>query len=171
MHLLTTYTNHSELQVITALSKISTLYISPQHLLSLFLVCCVFISRSPATASNSGDYSASCAHVLSSQPPVQNRALNRQLTTNWIAPIVFLVTTLHGPSRKRRFHSNFIVDFVFVAAGTCVPISYLETGAITLLFIRLLHSNGCTCTRYNIEWDNMAFDTGSNSREMRRFLL
>jgi hypothetical protein len=34
--LLTTYTYHSELQVITALSLISTLYKSPQHLLSLF---------------------------------------------------------------------------------------------------------------------------------------
>jgi hypothetical protein len=34
--LLTTYTHHSEPHVITALSLISTLYKSPQHLLSLF---------------------------------------------------------------------------------------------------------------------------------------
>jgi hypothetical protein len=36
MYLLTDYTHHSELQVITALSLISTFYKSPQHPLSLF---------------------------------------------------------------------------------------------------------------------------------------
>jgi hypothetical protein len=36
LDLLTTYTRHSELQVITALSRISTLYKSPQHPLILF---------------------------------------------------------------------------------------------------------------------------------------
>jgi hypothetical protein len=68
MDLLTTYTHHSELQVITELLQISTLYKSSQHSLSLFPACCVFISRSLATASNSGDFSASRAHVLYSQP-------------------------------------------------------------------------------------------------------
>jgi hypothetical protein len=51
LDVLTTYTHHSELQVITALSQISTLYDSPQHPLSLFQPA-VFTSRSPAKASN-----------------------------------------------------------------------------------------------------------------------
>jgi hypothetical protein len=55
LDLMTTYTHHSELPVITALSLISTLYTSPQKPLSLFPACYVFISRSLATASNSGD--------------------------------------------------------------------------------------------------------------------
>jgi hypothetical protein len=65
MDLLTSYTNHSELhtlQIITAPAK-------------PFSACSVN-SRSMATASNSGDYSASRAQVLSSQPPVQKSTLN-----------------------------------------------------------------------------------------------
>jgi hypothetical protein len=85
---------------------------------------CFVISHSLATASNSGDSSASCAQVLSSQPSMQNSTLNQQLTTamleasshqspnllfsgrlstNWVTPTVFLINTLHGPSRKHRF--------------------------------------------------------------------
>jgi hypothetical protein len=87
MDLLTTYTHHSELGAITALLLTSTLYKS-QDPLRLSPACCVFISRSLATASNSGDSSASRAQVLpssrvelncqlnysaiSSQPPLQN---------------------------------------------------------------------------------------------------
>jgi hypothetical protein len=103
MDLLTTYIQNSELQVITALSLISTLYKPLQYPLSLFQVYCVFIRRSLVTASNSGDSSASRAQVLSSQPSVQNSALNWLLTANWAAPIVFLITTLHGSSRKHCF--------------------------------------------------------------------
>jgi hypothetical protein len=51
MDSLTTCTHHSELQVITALSLISTLYRSPQNPLIL-LQPAVFTSRSLATASN-----------------------------------------------------------------------------------------------------------------------
>jgi hypothetical protein len=71
----TTYTHHSELQVIRTLSLIPTLYKSLHAKSSP--VCCVFTSRSLVTASNSGDSSASRTRVLSSQPPVQNSALNR----------------------------------------------------------------------------------------------
>jgi hypothetical protein len=52
-------------------SATADLHNSPQHPLSLFQPA-VFI-RSLATASNSGDSSASRAQILSSQPPVQNR--------------------------------------------------------------------------------------------------
>jgi hypothetical protein len=79
-HLLTTYTHHSELQIITALSLIFIHYKSSQHPLSLFPACCVFISRSLAMTSNNEDSWASSAQVLSSQPPVQDSALNWQLT-------------------------------------------------------------------------------------------
>jgi hypothetical protein len=56
----------------TAPPLISTIHKSPQHTLSLFSSFCVFISRSLATAYNSGDSSASRARILSSQTPVQN---------------------------------------------------------------------------------------------------
>jgi hypothetical protein len=118
MDLLTTYTHRPELQVITVPSLISTLYKSPRHSLSLFLTCCVFISRSLATSSNSGDCSVSRTQVLFSQPPVQNSNVNWRLkirlaaishqtpnllftgwpSINW----VFIITTLYGPIRKHR---------------------------------------------------------------------
>jgi hypothetical protein len=72
MDLLTTYTQHLEVQTITAPPLIPTIHKSPQHTLSSFPACCVFTSRSQATASNSGDSSASRAQVFSSPPPVQN---------------------------------------------------------------------------------------------------
>jgi hypothetical protein len=88
--------NHSELQVLTALSLISTIRRSQQHPLSLFTACCFFISRSLATASNSEDSLASRAQILlsvascqvnyraiSSHPPLQSSTelptLNYQL--------------------------------------------------------------------------------------------
>jgi hypothetical protein len=67
--------HNSELHVITAPSLI-TLYKSPPYPLSLLPGSCVSISRSMATASNSGDSSASRAQVLSSQTPLQNATLN-----------------------------------------------------------------------------------------------
>jgi hypothetical protein len=70
--LLATYAHDSEMQAITAPSLISTIHKSPQHPLSLFPTCCVFISHSLATASNSGDSSTSHSQVFSSQPPVHN---------------------------------------------------------------------------------------------------
>jgi hypothetical protein len=60
--LLTTCTYHSELQVITALLLISTL----RKLLHAKSspACCVLISRSLATTSDSGDSLAPRAHVV-----------------------------------------------------------------------------------------------------------
>jgi hypothetical protein len=71
MDLLTTYTHHSDLQIITALSLISTIHRLPQHLLSLFHTA-VITSHYLATTSKSGDSSASRIQILSSQPPSQN---------------------------------------------------------------------------------------------------
>jgi hypothetical protein len=49
-----------------------------------FVEChrCVIISRSLATASNSGDYSASRAEVLSSHTPVQTDYSQSYITTD-----------------------------------------------------------------------------------------
>jgi hypothetical protein len=67
---LTTYTHHSGLQVITALSLMSTLYKSLHA--KFFPACCVSNNRSLATDSNSGDSSASRLQVPLSQSPIQN---------------------------------------------------------------------------------------------------
>jgi hypothetical protein len=59
MDLLPTYTNHSELQAITALSLISTNYT-----LSFFQPASVFNGRFLTTVDNIGDSSVSRAQVL-----------------------------------------------------------------------------------------------------------
>jgi hypothetical protein len=59
-------------QAITAPMLISTIRKLPQHPLSLSPVCCVFTSRSMATASDNEDSSASRAQVLSSQISIEN---------------------------------------------------------------------------------------------------
>jgi hypothetical protein len=69
MDLLTTYTHDWELHANTVPPLSSTIYKSPTK---PFPACCVFTSRSLATASNSGGSLASRAQVLSSQPSVQN---------------------------------------------------------------------------------------------------
>jgi hypothetical protein len=101
-----------------------------------FPACCVFTSSSLATASNSGDSSASRSQVLSS--------FSYQL----ICPL--LITSLHGPHRK---HRSSIVAFVSVAAGTCLPSRCPETAAarttennvfilLRAYMLRALPSNG-----------------------------
>jgi hypothetical protein len=104
--------------------------------------CSVFNGRFLVTGVNSGDSSASRAQVLPSR--FQYRT-DCQLSTELVAPILFFITPRRGP---RRQHPVSPVACVTVATGTCLPIRSLETGCITPLFIRLLHSNGCRC--YNI---------------------
>jgi hypothetical protein len=53
---------------------ISTVHRLPQRLLSLFPASCIFDNHSLAVASNSGNSSASCAHVITVQ----------QISCNWI---------------------------------------------------------------------------------------
>jgi hypothetical protein len=62
MHLSTTYIHNLELQAITALTLISTLYKSLH--VKYFLDCCVSNSHYLATASKTGDSSASCVQVV-----------------------------------------------------------------------------------------------------------
>jgi hypothetical protein len=88
--LLTTYIHNLELQIITTLSLISTLYKWPQHQLSLLPGCYLFISHFLATASNTVDSSSSHAQVLLSQSSVQSSC---QLSThNWTVKVKFKVT-------------------------------------------------------------------------------
>jgi hypothetical protein len=73
IYLLTIYTHYLELQTVTTPSLITTVLAKP------FPACCIFIGRFLAAASNSEDFSASHAQVLSSQLP--HTELNSQLIT------------------------------------------------------------------------------------------
>jgi hypothetical protein len=89
MDLLITYAHNSELTSNYSTtanlhnSQITTAPAKP------FPAWCVFTSRSLETASNSGDSSASRAHLLSSQPPVHKSTLNWQ-------PTVLVITSQYG---------------------------------------------------------------------------
>jgi hypothetical protein len=69
--------------------------------------------------------------AISSQPPLQN-------STELIAASVLVTTSRHGPHRKHHFS---IVAFVSVAAGTCLPSHFAETGCVTLFIKNLLPSH------------------------------
>jgi hypothetical protein len=75
MDLLTIYTPLGTTSNYSTVANLHTLQITTAPAKS-FSIRYVIISRSLATAFNNGDSSASRAQVLSSQPPVQNSALN-----------------------------------------------------------------------------------------------
>jgi hypothetical protein len=91
------YIDHSDLQVITALLLISTIHKSTQHPLNPFPAYCVFqsfISHSLPMVSKSGDSSASCSRVLSSQPSLQNSpSTNNSYAGGHFTPISY--SSLH----------------------------------------------------------------------------
>jgi hypothetical protein len=104
-----------------------------------FPACCVFTSRSLATASNSKDSSASRTQVFSSQTPVQYWLCrpnsfqdNSSARTTWE----------HTVSK-----STFIVVRRSFVAGTCLPRRCPETDLVYPPISWSLHSNGST--RYN----------------------
>lgn len=101
---MTTYMHDSELQAVTLPPLVSTIHKSQQHPLSCFPACCIFTSPSLATASDSGDSSASRTQVLSSQPPVQNST-------------VLVITSQHGPHIK---HCSSVVVLVCIATWMCI---------------------------------------------------
>jgi hypothetical protein len=117
MDLLTTYTNNSELQAITAPPLISTIHKSPQHPLSLFY---------PALSLPAVPWQR-----LLTVEILQLHALRlylhslpcRTLSTE-LCPL--LLTSRRGPDRK---HSSPIVAFVFFAAETCLLSICQETAA------------------------------------------
>jgi hypothetical protein len=108
MDLMNTYTHDSKLQAITAPPLITTATAKP------FPACYVTIIRCLATASNSGDSSASRIHDISSQPPVQNSltlplAHNNSVQTMWKFPFVIVVPTVA------------LLRICCLATGTCLP--------------------------------------------------
>jgi hypothetical protein len=118
---LATLTNHLWLNLITAPSLTSIFYKSLQHTLSLCNLLC-FTSRSLVAASNSGDSSAYALTSLlgSSQIRRLNPLFTDSLTTlSTLAPIVLLITSRHGPSRKHRsiFYSNRFHWNMFACEG------------------------------------------------------
>jgi hypothetical protein len=102
MDLLTTYTHHSEIQAITALSLISTLYKSPQHPLSHFPACCIFVSRSLSTALKVEILQLHTVRFYHHSIPC------RSLFSPF-APIVFRISARHGPGRKHSYNNPFFV--------------------------------------------------------------
>jgi hypothetical protein len=91
MDLLTTFTYHSELQVITALSLISTFYRSLQYSISLLSYWCVLISPYLVTATNSGDSLASRSGSIFtfSFAEVSSQLTTPRLAAIWTSLIVF----------------------------------------------------------------------------------
>jgi hypothetical protein len=154
LDLLTTYTHHLELHVITALLLIFTLHSSLQHHLSLPQPAVSSTSRSLATASNSEDSSASRAQVLLSELlsipsiPTDNYQLRNSqsnsllqlptissLFSNYLSWPGVLVNNLGpDPTGNTAFNSFYIGVGMFT-----YPLH--RNGR---LLIRLLHSNGCT---------------------------
>jgi hypothetical protein len=132
MALLITYTHHTEQQVITALSLISKLNKSLHHPLSLFPACCIFISRSLATVSNSGDSSASLAQVLFHSLLLQILILNILSADNklsgWWPFRINLLSSLHRLTFNRlgQSQSQLLYDWRFTANQFVLPTSPLR---------------------------------------------
>jgi hypothetical protein len=139
MHLLTTYTHHSELQVITALSLISTLYKSSQHLLSFSSLLCL---HQPFPSN--GFYEWKCFSFTRSGPLVTaSHAEFLSAVNSNIAPFLLslpyraqltgcpnsllFITPRRGP---RRQHPVSPVACVTVSAVSCLPNRCPETGMI-----------------------------------------
>jgi hypothetical protein len=147
MDLLTNYTHHSELQVITALSLIFTLYkllahvkssqpsldVSWQRLLTVEILN--FPPSYPLVRANHAEFNSLNCRVISPQPPLQSST--ELPTLNWlVAPVLSFITPRWIQNRKLR---SYMVACVFVCAGTCLPSRCSETA----VFMRLLHRNGC----------------------------
>jgi hypothetical protein len=136
-----TYTLNSQLQVITALPLISTLYTSSQHPLSLFQPTVSSTSRSLATASNSGNSSASRAQVLPSPtlvqsclPAISSTELDRHFFSVSLAELSctqqspakpqlssLLLQPLCKDLTENISNNAYIVASVFLTSGTRLP--------------------------------------------------
>jgi hypothetical protein len=152
MDLLTAYKHHSELQLITTLLLISTLYKSLHAKSSP--ACNVFTRRCLVTAFNNADSSASVLmSLLSGEYPATElqcnlfsaslAEINSELSGS---PQLSSLQPLHTDRVENTVpNTNSIIPCVFVAAGTCLPNRCLETGCITQWFIRLPRSH-CIAT-------------------------
>jgi hypothetical protein len=111
LNLLTTYTHESELQGISApplisIHKPTEHNKSPQHPLSLFPACSVFISRSLATPSNSGYFQLNAlkSSLNGGSLPIASFPHSLPYRTDLVVPVVFFITPRHGP--RRQHHSS-----------------------------------------------------------------
>jgi hypothetical protein len=110
--------------------------------------CSVFNSRSLATASNSGDSSAPCAQILSSQPPKQNS------NQNWLLTTIRLVAIWHQPSSllftgwlstdyslgcQSQSQSHIATDGQSVSKSWC----WAPSGAYDQIFITVWQLRSC----------------------------
>jgi hypothetical protein len=131
MDLLSTYTHHSDLRLITALHAKS----SPAYN--------VFNSRFLVTDSNSGDSSPSRPQLLASRFQYRTAC---QLSTELVARVLFFITPRHGP---RRQHLVSRVACVAVAAGPCLPSRCIATAVASLFVSRYLPSKSSIrhCTK------------------------
>jgi hypothetical protein len=131
LDLLITYIHDSELKAITATANLH----------KPFSACCGFTSRPLLTASNSGDSSASVLKPSLNGCSLPTASFLRILPyrTESDAPVIFVITRLHGPSRKHCFYSISIIAYESVAAGTCSPSRFIETNVVLEPFA----SNGC----------------------------
>jgi hypothetical protein len=139
MDLLTTYINHSELQVITAQLLISTIHRSSQHPLRLFPACRIFNSRSLATSSNNGNSSASHVHVVTvmliSRNWIHSAGLGSSLYCRADSTENSLQQSLYCCYGRLPSDSPDIVS-----AGICLPSRCSETAVCLSV---CLHSNDC----------------------------
>jgi hypothetical protein len=107
LDLLTTYTHDPELQAVTVPPQFSAIHISPQHPLSLFPACCVFISCSLAMTLNS----FTCSGPLFTY----SRTV---LPNNWLCAL--LITSQHGLHRKTPFPTVTLLLHVYLLPWECV---------------------------------------------------
>jgi hypothetical protein len=96
-----------------------------------FPACCVIISRSLATASNSGDSSASRAQVLSSQPPLQN------WTNDWLSSLAYNIS-----ARTTYKTPRFQQQLYFCVRIRCRGNVFTEPLPRNGRCLQSLHSNG-----------------------------
>jgi hypothetical protein len=158
MDILTTYTTRTTSNYsATANLQNSQIIKTPAK---FFPVCCVFISCSLATASNSGDLSASSAQVLYLQPPVPNNT-NKSESESHI--------TIDGQSASPSWNKAPIwglrPDFYY-----CQPVAsllmwgFLSDERTGLTFIVAAGSRHRTHSRVRVPWDSRPYFTVSDSR-------
>jgi hypothetical protein len=126
---LTTYTHHSELQVITALSLISTLYKSSQHPLSLF----------PAVSSSGLPWQRLLTveilqlHALRFYLHMLSAELN-SLSNDLVVPVV-----------GTDYIENTVSNRSCIVVEACSLCRYIATAVVSLFVSRSLPSSGSIC--------------------------
>jgi hypothetical protein len=170
---------------------ISTVHKSPQHPLSLFAACCVSSSRFLAMVSNSEDTSASHAHVLLSQPPMQNSCqmktqltgsqagghstptslvFSLQLTCNWQltaelshSPTSYFTSLYSTELLKTSDWTNSLLQTVLLITSRHGPHRKCHFHCYSPTIPRPLHRNGCLFIR--LLYSNGCFTVSPLSNE------